>query len=639
MNLQRLAVAAAVAVSAVPALADVGDPQIRTDHPWYQGELSCSTFERLFASEAEAYRRAVGVEPRSDEQKALASWYWRNTHFYHAEDGRQDIFGNGFANENNWTRDYWTGLFAFGFGLCGTSHSQWSAEMEKLLGHCRSRVVGVDGHSSHEVFLTGGPYGAGKWVLLDHDISTVIYDAGGGRLLSIPEIKADVRRLADQRYHPERQHGWLVSALHPDDAVGVYTSFNSAAYLAGYAGPPPMVHLRRGETLRRYLEPGLEDGKTFVYWGRNYSKIMPGPQRDRTWVNQPEKMYGAREGTPPHAGQARYGNAVYTYRPDFSNGDYREGIVSESDAHVVFEFHSPYLIGASPPTGELWGIYGPGCTNGLVLHGRTDCPVSISVDGGRTWRDCGNFRDGMDLTDHVKAQRQYLLRLDAGAEKLAGTGLTMVTVCQANAAILPHLKDGGTTVTYEASGKAVVSSGVTVEQAKSRVVAGRFGTSDVTLELATPRREAITAIHAAAQLSSSNPPQPEVQYRIDYSTDHGTTWKPIVKEWTILRRGDEPADFWSQSFCHGAIELPEKNVTSVQVRYHNTAGKNCMRAEIHCTYATRRADRTKVTFDWADDTGPHRESHVYEGGGAAWQIKTGRQVRTRWVEFEPVAFK
>jgi hypothetical protein len=27
------------------ARADVGDPQIRTDHPWYPGELACSTFD------------------------------------------------------------------------------------------------------------------------------------------------------------------------------------------------------------------------------------------------------------------------------------------------------------------------------------------------------------------------------------------------------------------------------------------------------------------------------------------------------------------------------------------------------------------------------------------------------------------
>src|SRR4051812_41809587 len=63
--------------------ADVGDPQIRTDDPWYPGELACSTFERLFATEAEQYRRVTGIEPTSDEDKALASWFWRNTHYYH----------------------------------------------------------------------------------------------------------------------------------------------------------------------------------------------------------------------------------------------------------------------------------------------------------------------------------------------------------------------------------------------------------------------------------------------------------------------------------------------------------------------------------------------------------------------------
>ena len=135
-------------------------------------------------------------------------------------------------------------------------------------------------------------------MLLDHDISTVVFDAEGERLLSIAEIKADIR-LTDRSFLPERQHGWLVSALHPEDAPGVYARFDSVAYLSGYAGPPPTVHLRRGETLRRYLRPGLEDGKTFVYWGRNYNRGgIPGPERDLTWVNQPEKMHGSRVGTP-----------------------------------------------------------------------------------------------------------------------------------------------------------------------------------------------------------------------------------------------------------------------------------------------------------------------------------------------------
>ena len=59
-------------------LADVGDPQAKTDHPWYPGELSCSTFERLFATQADVYKRVTGRDVKTDEDKALASWFWRN---------------------------------------------------------------------------------------------------------------------------------------------------------------------------------------------------------------------------------------------------------------------------------------------------------------------------------------------------------------------------------------------------------------------------------------------------------------------------------------------------------------------------------------------------------------------------------
>src|SRR5262245_1555960 len=95
------------------AIADVGDPQIRTDHPWYPGELACSTFERLFKTQAELYRRVVGIEPKSDEDRALAAWLWRNTHYWHGEEGAEDLWGRGFtAGRDLRTREYWTGLFA-----------------------------------------------------------------------------------------------------------------------------------------------------------------------------------------------------------------------------------------------------------------------------------------------------------------------------------------------------------------------------------------------------------------------------------------------------------------------------------------------------------------------------------------------
>src|SRR5262249_54269466 len=144
----------------------------------------------------------------------------------------------------------------------------------------------------------------------------------------------------------------------------------------------------------------------------------------------------------------------------------------------------------------------------------------------------------------------------------------------------------------------------------------------------------------AAHMASANPPRPDVQYSIDYSADGGKTWKPVVKDWTIPRRGEEPADFWSQSFCYGSTDLAERDVSSARVRFRNTGGKPYLRAEVHLVYQTKGKDRTKVTFDWTEDTNPHHESHVFDSDKPAeWEIKTGRNVQTRWVEFEPVVGK
>src|SRR5205807_5201679 len=135
------------------------------------------------------------------------------------------------------------------------------------------------------------------------------------------------------------------------------------------------------------------------------------------------------------------------------------------ERHVVFEFQTPYIIAATPPNDKPWGIYDAGGKNGLVLRGKADCPVAISTDRGQTWQECGAFRDGLDLTDRVKGRRQYLLRLGAGANDLKGSGLTITTVCQANPAVMPRLKDQGSKIHFSASGRALVSAGPNLPQA------------------------------------------------------------------------------------------------------------------------------------------------------------------------------
>ena len=629
-----------IAISA-SAFAAVGDPQIKTDHPWYPGELSCSTFERLFKTQAELYKRVTGRGVESDEDKALAAWYWRNLNYWHGEEGALDYWDQGFGKGgDSRTREYWTGLFAHGYGLCGTTHSQWTAEIEQLLGHVRGRACGVAGHNSFEAYLTGGAYGKGQWCLLDHDISTVIFHPDGSRLLSIDEVKADLNTLKNPAFKPQRQRGWRVSGLEDSDAGGVYGAFNVAEYLPGYIGVPPMVHLRAGESLTRFLKPGLEDGKTFVFWGRNYKQGgIPGPERSRAWVNQPEKMFNSTKGTGYTPGQARFANAVYDYKPDFKSGTYKEGVIDEDEKHVTFEFYTPFVIASTPANDQPWGIYDVGGKNGLVISALMkefiSIPVKLSTDQGKTWQEGGKVP--ADLTDLAKGHQQYWLRFEAPAATLRTANISIRTVCQCNVATIPRLHDGENKITFLNGGRAVLSAGPNKDQAMAHLVDGKLGSPSVTLELATPRKEQAVHIYASSWQSSSAPPQPG-KYQIEFSADAGKSWQPIVKDWQITRREPEPKDFWSQSMCYGDAVLPAGTTGPVRVRFTNEGKRPYIKVEAHLVYQPATSGATEVTFGWKEGGAEVKTaSHIFAAAtgkeDTSWSVPTGQKVETLWVKY------
>ena len=204
--------------------------------------------------------------------------------------------------------------------------------------------------------------------------------------------------------------------------------------------------------------------------------------------------------------------------------------------------------------------------------------------------------------------------------------------------MLPRLKDDGTRVTFAASGQSVVSAGPTKPEAQAHVVAGAFDSPAVTLALRTPRGEVAQKVFAAAHMATSNPPRPELKSQIEFSTDNGATWRALVKDWQIPRRGSEPDNFWSQSFCYGSADLPDGNPGAVQVRFRNDGGKRYLRAEAHLVHETASKDATQVTFSWTDASGPHTAAHS-AAKSATWDLPTGKNVQTRWVEFEAVGGK
>jgi hypothetical protein len=80
----------------------------------------------------------------------------------------------------------------------------------------------------------------------------------------------------------------------------------------------------------------------------------------------------------------------------------------------------------------------------------------------------------------------------------------------------------------------------------------------------------------------------------------------------------------------------------VRVRCSNTGGKNFACCEAHLVYRTAAKDATQVTFAWSDDGGDKQDSRTIASPAnntASWTLPTGRNVRTRWVEFGTVAAK
>jgi hypothetical protein len=301
------------------------------------------------------------------------------------------------------------------------------------------------------------------------------------------------------------------------------------------------------------------------------------------------------------------------------------------------------VIGATPPNDKPWGVYDAGGTNGLVVTGAGIVKVSVSTDHGTTWHTAGRPASAgrVDLTDFVKSQQQYRLRFDAGAAVLRDAKPSWRTVCQTNVATIPRLRDGANAITFLAGGTAVTSAGPNRAQAEPYVVEGKMDSPAVTLELKSPRGEQAVKLYAAGWVASGSPPLPDVQYSINFSTDGGKTWQPVVKDWRIERRPPEPADFWSQSFCWGEIDLPGGgHAGPVRVRFGNDGGKSYRKVEAHLAYAVNRPSPTKVTFAWSEGGGAGRlrtASHTYPADVGTEDtsvfLDAGRDVKTKWVEF------
>ncbi|MBI3829625.1 MAG: hypothetical protein HY291_08920 [Planctomycetes bacterium] len=614
----------------------VGDPQLRTDHPFWPGELSCSTFERLFQTQSELYTRITGRKTDTDEDKAIASWYWRNIHYFHCSLlPEPDIFKKGAPEV---TRDYWAGVFSYGHGMCQENHYQYNAEMEYLLGHCRSRASIVSGHTSFEVDVSGGTYDKGKWVLLDSDITTVCFDKEQKAMMNIEEL-IKVNRSQYLTNRPAKDNRSWLPELYPGDGVGTYSQIKAYAPESGYAVAPPIVHLRPGEKLRRFPRPGLGEGEkgTLAFWGICVDGF-DGPNRHATYCTDPSKYFNATarpnmESDPNKRG--RFGNALFTYKPDFGSGSYKEGVAAEDPESIVIEHSSPFIVACVPANKKCLD---PGAKLGLVLNGKAACKVCVSVDAMKTFSDPVDFSDGLDLTDLVKGHYQYWLKFMAAPKDLAGKDIVIKTLCMANGYVMPHLKGGETQVTFNAGGTAVESIGPQAESIAKNIVDGGLDKPSFTVKLKSPHGEKIKSVCWATRSPTGCPPKPDLAFKAEYSKD-GKEWKVLKDDWRIVSPIPMNApDTWSQSFFFGSKDLDGESSGEVQVRISNNMGKTYQMGQFSIVYEVNNDAKTKVAYCWDEDGSEKTAEHVYPAGAkmdTSWKIPTGKNPKVKWVEMEP----
>ncbi len=652
--MSRMTIAAVVGLAVLMvsvARGVVADPQIMTDHPVYRGELACSTLDRNIADAYRVFQDRYGHAPGTDTEKLLALWAWKSEHYMHASDNRvyvgpdnPDANKTGdhlpWAGANGWmdNKDCQMDQFSFSFGLCYSVHAQMAALVGRALGDMRRvRCPEITGHTPFEAYVDG------RWALADFTMGLMVFD-DDGKPIGLSEIYArQDAKDSDWFTSPKRGGPYRFSMSPFGDRLDSYSRVRWQQPLFGYNAMPIVYTLRPGETFTRYLDPGLADGKTWVFWGRDYYNIMGkpkhGPFRNVTFLDDPP-IGDNRRGR----GRAYYGNGVFEYTPALANRSYRDGAKLDKDtvytdgtlrgtsdrAVVVFEHTSPYIIAArSVKRGDReWDLMKEKCADGAIVSGQAvgNVRVKVSIDGGQTWQDIGTARGEfkIDFTDVVKGRHTYLIQF--GLTRAASLkDLTMRTVTQVGRGVFPRLRDGRTTIRYQASGQSVIHGG------PSQYLAERFRRND--LETDGYRVYAIEApgpIRHASGVARVNGPKGTV-WSVDFSVDGGKTWQAGASDLQVTGEGK----LWEDgraAYAWAEMDFPASQTNDVLVRFGKGAILQC---QVFATYETKSASALTVTYAWTENGQTKQDSHSIAAGKQSdtWTVDTGEKVKTKWVRF------
>lgn len=639
----------------------VGDPQISTDHAQMQGELSCSTFERLEATAFAQFASRYGHAPATAVERVIAHFAWRTEHHQHA-DGNLVFYGKGCKGALGgdpdglgYNRDGLLGLFAHSTGLCYSIHAQFTPFIQKTLGdYLAASCTLVPGHTSFEAFADG------RWRLADMTCGHMVFDRDPQQPIGILDIAAAQGRSKDLN------GGFLKMKLGPfGDKLNTYDSVKEPEgegkqKLFGFLGMPVVYALRSGETFTRWRQPDGGDGVEAI-WSQDYNeKAGDHPKHHGMARRETFMTFGAvgngsigRKGTknPPLVYSAK---GVFEYAPDLKTLDPKSEygwsasanvtatggklVATGAEGHVIVTHAAPYPIAAhqADNADAVWSVVKNPCDKTAIFAGTTSAAarVLLSLDAGQTWEEIGaaDKAFSLDFSDRVKGRFSYQLKLvlPAGGELSAPT---LRTVVQVGPAVFPWLKDQGSTITYQASNLGVIHGGPDHRMAKAFRAAELDGNGWQAYKLEAPG--AIRSLHGVSMVAGRK------EMSVETSVD-GKTWDVAMAPISLGRAGkDKNSSIWGNGtlgFMWGDRTYANNKATTGYIRFKN--GEETA-TQVYATYELPgKAVGLDVTVNWSDAAGPNHEasnSFKAASGPQAWTVKTGKDTVTNWVRFKPAA--
>ena len=643
---------------------------IRTSHPQYPGEGAFQTVEDCveFATRGKS-------EP---QDKALAMYNWFLTHQWHLMSPMEWCVP-GRCPDTADAGDYETVVFdanrarfSYGYGLCGTTHA-WNEVYWKALGYPARRRE-FPNHVNSEIFYDN------EWHAFDSDMAGLVFRKDGV-VAGYKDLQTNPKLVENSRPPiPHYPFSW------PSDFETMKSGWQEVAkrkswyalYNGGYAAHPGIVHLREGESFTRWYDRDHYGGPTRRRFWQNHPG---GPERKWTFFNTDKPFHDGEKSNSRNL--ATYCNGEFVYVPplhsdrcaaeiDVDSG--RVGFRASSPrlysrdgklASVIFRHLSPYVI-CGDPKDDGNPMSGP-ATDGLVVEasvvGAIRCEVSANQ--GQSWSDVQlvqGERAGdvsqvyVDLTEFVKGRYGWWVRVlwdgASGIDELKFT--TTTQVCQA---MYPRLTESGCTVEYRSTPRAVVamipdfgldehlvgkfevralrSSNL---QYRPRSVKNRYAyqatdtnPAEVVFRLESP--DDLQEVRAAVRYRLPVPPTSGCDFRLEVSTDSGTSWQEFAN-------ADVPSDNeFSSGWMSGSVNVSSRasRQALVRVRMH-TPGRSAalIDARIYGTYKVALPGEMSVEFGWLQGGKPMSNKAELVAGviSTSLFVPTGDEIVDRFVRIE-----